>query len=156
MSNSLGGYASSTSIGANTRDYMAYWLHPSVLTLQPKQNFSHEMLEPLVNLDVGGINTMVFDGDAPHRLGICISQAWQAGEVIRAWTAASDCGKCLYWPIYIISPPEGNPMSSALSVSISPICALGSNPSSALSIKMPPVAKGSDPAGPKLPVLVVE
>ncbi len=54
-----------------------------------------QILEPLVNLDVGGINAIpeVFDGDAPHRPGGCISQAWSVGEVMRAWAMACDCSR---------------------------------------------------------------
>jgi predicted glycogen debranching enzyme len=54
-----------------------------------------KMLEPLVNLDAGGINNIpeVFDGDAPHRPGGCISQAWSVGEVMRAWMVACNSGK---------------------------------------------------------------
>jgi predicted glycogen debranching enzyme len=53
------------------------------------------ILEPLMNLDVGGINTIpeVFDGDAPHRPGGCMSQAWSVAEVIRAWAKASNSRK---------------------------------------------------------------
>jgi predicted glycogen debranching enzyme len=54
-----------------------------------------QMLEPLLNLDVGAINTIpeVFDGDAPHRPGGCISQAWSVGEVMRAWTVACNSSR---------------------------------------------------------------
>ena len=27
----------------------------------------------------------VFDGDAPHRAGGCIAQAWSVGELLRVW-----------------------------------------------------------------------
>jgi glycogen debranching enzyme len=61
----------------------------------PSEASAMQMLEPLVNLDVGGINTIpeVFDGDAPHRPGGCISQTWSVGEVMRAWTVACNSGK---------------------------------------------------------------
>jgi predicted glycogen debranching enzyme len=61
----------------------------------PSKALAKQMLEPLVNLDVGGINTIpeVFDGDAPHRPGGCISQAWSVGEVMRAWTVACNSGR---------------------------------------------------------------
>lgn len=51
-----------------------------------------KMLESLMSMVAGGINTIpeVFDGDAPHRPGGCISQAWSVGEVMRAWTVACD------------------------------------------------------------------
>ena len=46
-----------------------------------------EILQPLMELDVGGINTIpeVFDGEEPQRAGGCISQAWSVAEVLRAW-----------------------------------------------------------------------
>lgn len=46
-----------------------------------------ETLRPLLNLDVGGINTIpeIFDGDQPQRPGGCIAQAWSVAEVLRAW-----------------------------------------------------------------------
>lgn len=48
---------------------------------------AREMLLPLINQDYGGLLTVaeVYDGDAPHRPGGCISQAWSVGELIRAW-----------------------------------------------------------------------
>ena len=50
---------------------------------------AEEILSPLMlmGLDAGGICTIpeVFDGDAPHRAGGCISQAWSVAEVMRAW-----------------------------------------------------------------------
>jgi predicted glycogen debranching enzyme len=47
-----------------------------------------EIIRPLLELKTTGINTIpeVFDGDAPHRPGGCISQAWSVAEVIRAWS----------------------------------------------------------------------
>jgi predicted glycogen debranching enzyme len=52
------------------------------------KDVASEVLQTLIKLDTGGINTIpeVFDGDAPHRPGGCISQAWSVAEVIRAWT----------------------------------------------------------------------
>jgi predicted glycogen debranching enzyme len=48
---------------------------------------TRELLRPLINMHVGGIDTIpeVFDGDSPHRPGGCISQAWSVAEVLRAW-----------------------------------------------------------------------
>lgn len=48
---------------------------------------AREMLLPLMMQDYGGLLTVaeVYDGDAPHRPGGCISQAWSVGELIRAW-----------------------------------------------------------------------
>lgn len=53
---------------------------------------SKEILRPLAELDVMGINTIpeVFDGDAPHRPGGCMSQAWSVAEVLRAWEICLD------------------------------------------------------------------
>jgi len=47
-----------------------------------------EILRTLLELKTAGINTIpeVFDGDAPHRPGGCISQAWSVAEVMRAWS----------------------------------------------------------------------
>jgi predicted glycogen debranching enzyme len=47
-----------------------------------------EIIRSLLELKTTGINTIpeVFDGDAPHRPGGCISQAWSVAEVIRAWS----------------------------------------------------------------------
>jgi predicted glycogen debranching enzyme len=44
-----------------------------------------EILQPLMELDAGGINTIpeIFDGEAPQRTGGCISQAWSVAEVLR-------------------------------------------------------------------------
>jgi glycogen debranching enzyme len=28
----------------------------------------------------------IFDGDAPHRAGGCIAQAWSVAELLRVWT----------------------------------------------------------------------
>jgi predicted glycogen debranching enzyme len=52
------------------------------------RELASEVLHGLIKLDTGGFNTIpeVFDGDAPHRPGGCISQAWSVAEVIRAWT----------------------------------------------------------------------
>ena len=49
---------------------------------------AREILRPLAELDVVGINTVpeLFDGDAPHRPGGCISQAWSVAELLRAWS----------------------------------------------------------------------
>lgn len=48
---------------------------------------AREMLKPLAELDVMGINTIpeLFDGDEPHRPGGCISHAWSVAELLRAW-----------------------------------------------------------------------
>jgi glycogen debranching enzyme len=60
---------------------------------QESKEKAREILRPLAELDVMGINTVpeVFDGDAPHRPGGTISQAWSVAEVLRAWEDA--CGK---------------------------------------------------------------
>lgn len=52
---------------------------------------AREILRPLADLDVMGINTIpeVFDGDAPHLPGGTMSQAWSVAEVLRAWKEAS-------------------------------------------------------------------
>jgi Amylo-alpha-1,6-glucosidase len=49
------------------------------------KELASEVLQALIRLDTGGFNTIpeVFDGDAPHRPGGCISQAWSVAEVIR-------------------------------------------------------------------------
>jgi predicted glycogen debranching enzyme len=51
-----------------------------------------QVLQALVKLDTGGIGTIpeVLDGDAPHRPGGCISQAWSVAEVNRAWALIRD------------------------------------------------------------------
>jgi len=43
------------------------------------------------NLDTYGLGTIgeVFDGDAPHRPGGCLAQAWSVAEVLRAWRRVS-------------------------------------------------------------------
>ncbi|MFB3764558.1 MAG: amylo-alpha-1,6-glucosidase [Methanotrichaceae archaeon] len=48
---------------------------------------AREILRPLAELDIAGINTIpeLFDGDEPHRPGGCISQAWSVAELLRAW-----------------------------------------------------------------------
>jgi predicted glycogen debranching enzyme len=50
-----------------------------------------EILRPLINMKGTGVNTIpeLFDGDAPHRQGGCISQAWSVAEVMRAWSENS-------------------------------------------------------------------
>jgi predicted glycogen debranching enzyme len=55
------------------------------------KEWAREILLPLAGLDVMGINTIpeVFDGDAPHRPGGCMSQAWSVAEMLRAWEAAN-------------------------------------------------------------------
>ncbi len=62
---------------------------------QESKERAREILRPLAELDVMGINTIpeVFDGDAPHRPGGTISQAWSVAEVLRAWHEAnkSEC-----------------------------------------------------------------
>ncbi len=47
-----------------------------------------EILRSLINNESTGVNTIpeLFDGDAPHRQGGCISQAWSVAEVMRAWS----------------------------------------------------------------------
>ncbi len=52
---------------------------------------AREILRPLAELDIMGINTIpeVFDGDAPHLPGGTMSQAWSVAEVLRAWEEAS-------------------------------------------------------------------
>lgn len=52
---------------------------------------AEEILRPLMNLKATGFNTIpeVFDGEAPHRPGGCISQAWSVAEVMRAWSEIS-------------------------------------------------------------------
>jgi predicted glycogen debranching enzyme len=47
-----------------------------------------EILRTLINNESKGVNTIpeLFDGDAPHRQGGCISQAWSVAEVMRAWS----------------------------------------------------------------------
>jgi len=48
-----------------------------------------ELLGPLLNSHLGdaGLGTIseIFDGDAPHHPGGCISQAWSVGEVLRCY-----------------------------------------------------------------------
>lgn len=48
-----------------------------------------ELLNPLLNSHLGdaGLGTIseIFDGDAPHHPGGCISQAWSVGEVLRCY-----------------------------------------------------------------------
>lgn len=48
---------------------------------------ARELLKPLADLDVMGINTIpeLFDGEEPHRPGGCISQAWSVAEMLRVW-----------------------------------------------------------------------
>lgn len=50
-----------------------------------------DILQPLADLNMGGINTIpeVFDSDEPHRPGGCMSQAWSVAEVLRVWKEAS-------------------------------------------------------------------
>jgi glycogen debranching enzyme len=57
---------------------------------QKSKEKAREILRPLAELDVMGINTIpeVFDGDFPHRPGGTISQAWSVAEVLRAWREA--------------------------------------------------------------------
>ena len=52
------------------------------------RGLASNVLQTLIKPDMGGFNTIpeVFDGDAPHRPGGCISQAWSVAEVIRGWT----------------------------------------------------------------------
>jgi glycogen debranching enzyme len=52
------------------------------------RELASDVLQALIRLDTGGFSTIpeVFDGDAPHRPGGCVSQAWSVAEVIRAWT----------------------------------------------------------------------
>lgn len=47
-----------------------------------------EILRPLINNESTGASTIpeLFDGDAPHRQGGCMSQAWSVAEVMRAWS----------------------------------------------------------------------
>jgi predicted glycogen debranching enzyme len=49
---------------------------------------AREILRPLVELNLAGINTIpeIFDGESPHLPGGCISQAWSVAEVMRAWS----------------------------------------------------------------------
>lgn len=49
---------------------------------------AREILETIINNESTGVNTIpeLFDGDAPHRQGGCISQAWSVAEVMRAWS----------------------------------------------------------------------
>ncbi|HSD58134.1 MAG TPA: amylo-alpha-1,6-glucosidase [Methanotrichaceae archaeon] len=58
---------------------------------QESKEKAREVLRPLAELDVMGINTIpeVFDGDFPHLPGGTISQAWSVAEVLRAWDEAS-------------------------------------------------------------------
>lgn len=58
---------------------------------QESKEKAREILRPLAELDVMGINTIpeVFDGDAPHLPGGTMSQAWSVAEVLRAWEEAS-------------------------------------------------------------------
>lgn len=58
---------------------------------QGSKDKAREILKPLAELDVMGINTIpeVFDGDAPHQAGGTMSQAWSVAEVLRAWEEAS-------------------------------------------------------------------
>jgi len=50
------------------------------------KELASQVLQALIKLDTGGIGTIpeVLDGDAPHRPGGCISQAWSVAEVNRA------------------------------------------------------------------------
>ncbi len=54
---------------------------------QESREKAREILRPLAELDVMGINTIpeVFDGDFPHLPRGTISQAWSVAEVLRAW-----------------------------------------------------------------------
>jgi predicted glycogen debranching enzyme len=58
---------------------------------QMSKEMAREVLRPLAELDVMGINTVpeVFDGDFPHLPGGTISQAWSVAEVLRAWEEVS-------------------------------------------------------------------
>lgn len=46
----------------------------------------------LVEAGIGSVSE-VFDGDAPHRPGGCIAQAWSVAELIRLYTLLGDTGK---------------------------------------------------------------
>ncbi|PYM17421.1 MAG: glycogen debranching protein, partial [Candidatus Rokuibacteriota bacterium] len=49
---------------------------------------AQSFLSPLEHhLADGGIGSIaeIFDGDAPHRPGGCIAQAWSVAETLRAW-----------------------------------------------------------------------
>jgi glycogen debranching enzyme len=55
---------------------------------QESRSYAKALLKGLErHLDEAGIGTIseVFDGNAPHKPGGCISQAWSIAEISRAW-----------------------------------------------------------------------
>jgi predicted glycogen debranching enzyme len=67
--------------------YITAYMKANRRSMKTRQK-AQELLRPLLEQDAPGIGSIpeVYDGDAPHRPGGCISQAWSVAEILRAWS----------------------------------------------------------------------